>query len=38
MVVERKQEERERDEEPEKQFKFFCVKISLVPVGVLDQY
>ena len=38
MVVERKQEERERDEEPEKQLDFFLTKISLVLVGVSDWY
>ena len=33
-----KQEQRERDEEREKQFIFFCAKISLVPVGVFYRY
>ena len=33
-----KQEQRERDKVREKQFNFFCAKISLVPVGVFDRY
>jgi len=37
-MVERKKEERERDEEPEKQPDFVWTKISLVPVGVSDRY